>query len=217
MKSLDSLAVEEASLREREVRGVSGVRIEIEICVWLAPCLLPFSSQSPILPAHQSFFSFFPPSNTKKDFLERRRLSYMKRIDPSSSPEDDDDDDDEDEEEEEESQGEKENEAENKNPQIQAVVSEKDDEEALGSIAVLDGPSEQKKHEIKTFLEQELPEIQKNVAVRARMLWFKWKEYDDKLVDTRGKLAEVKGLIAELEHGLPPLNSEGGIALVPSV
>jgi len=146
--------------------------------------------------------------------LERRRLAYMKRIYPSSSPEDDDDDDDDEEEEEEE---EEENEAENKNPQLQAVVSEKDDEAALGSIAVLDGPSEQKRQEIKTFLEQELPEIQKNVAVRARMLWFKRKEYDDKLVDTRSKLADVKSLIADLEPGLPPLNSEGGVALAPSV
>jgi len=134
----------------------------------------------------------------------------MKRIYPSSSPEDDDDDDDDDEEEEE-------NEAENKNPQLQAVVSEKDDEAALGSIAVLDGPSEQKKQEIKTFLEQELPEIQKNVAVRARMLWFKRKEYDDKLVDARSKLTEVNGLIADLEPGLPPLTPEGGVALAPSV
>ena len=130
----------------------------------------------------------------------------MKRIDPSS-PEDDDDDDEE----------EEENEAENKNPQLQAAVAENDDAAALGSIAVLDGPSEQKKQEIKTFLEQELPEIQKNVAVRARTLWFKRKEYDDKLLDTRSKLAEVKGLIADLEPGLPPLTPEGGIVLAPSV
>jgi len=138
----------------------------------------------------------------------------MKRIDPSSSPEDDDDDDDD---EEEENEVEKENEAENKNPHLQAVVAENDDAAALGSIAVLDGPSEQKKQEIKTFLEQELPQIQKNVAVRARMLWFKRKEYDDKLVDTRSKLAEVKGLIADLELGLPPMTLEGEIALAPSV
>lgn len=163
-------------------------------------------------PAHQ--YSFYLPYNTIKDFLERRRLAYMKRIDPSSSPEDDDDDDDE---EQEENEGEKESEAENKNPQLQAMVSENNDTAALGSIAILDGPNEQKKQEIKMFLEQELPEIQKNVAVRARMLWFKRKEYDDKLVDTRSKLAEVKGFIADLEPGLPPMTPEGGIALAPGV
>lgn len=137
--------------------------------------------------------------------MERRRLAYMKRIDPSSSPEEDDDDNYD--EGAEEYEYEKGNEVENKNPQLQAVV----------SIAVLDEPSEQKKREMKTFLEQELPEIQKNVAVRARMLWFKQKEYDDKLVNTRSKLVEVNGLIADMEPGLPPMTPDGGTTLPPSV
>lgn len=139
--------------------------------------------------------------------MERRRLAYMKRIDPFSHPEEDDDDNDD--EKVEEYECEKLNEDENRSLQLQSVV----------SIAVLDGPSEQKKKEIKTFLEQELPEIQKNVAVRARMLWFKQREYEDKLVKTRNKLMEVNGLIADMEPGLPPmsLTPETGITLLPSM
>ena len=59
-------------------------------------------------------------------------------------------------------------------------------EEGLGSIAVKDGPSEQKKEELRAFLETELPEIQRNVALRARTLWWKQKEYDEKVGRSMG-------------------------------
>lgn len=87
---------------------------------------------------------------------------------------------------------------------------------ALGSIEVKDGPSEQKREELRAFLETELPEIQRNVALRARTLWWKQKEYDDKIEDTRSKLKEVQRLIEAIEPGVPSMASTGEVA-VPTV
>lgn len=110
----------------------------------------------------------------------------MKRLDPSIVEEDDsDDDDDDDEEGQQEEQQPSEQESsgvtDENMPARANVAPEEAAAASLGSIAVKDGPAEHKREELKAFLEQELPEIQRNVALRARTLWWKQKEYDDKV------------------------------------
>lgn len=101
-------------------------------------------------------------------------MAYMKQIDPSLQY-----DDEEEEENDDEGQGEKENDSTTKN-----IVASKDqsiDTGALGSIEVLDRADARKMEELVDFLQRELPEIQRNVALRARTLWFKRKGYEDKV------------------------------------
>lgn len=141
--------------------------------------------------------------------MERRRLAYMKRIDPASAacPDSDDDEDDAAEDAE--------------NLHVDSVAGGEatvagpapskaaNDERTLGSIEVLDWPSEQKHQELKTFLDEELPEIQRTVALRARTMWFKRKEYEEKLAETQAELQKVCHLVESLEPGLPPLVLDG--------
>ncbi len=115
-----------------------------------------------------------------QEFLERRRQAYTKRLDPAAAQESDsDEDEDEDEEAGDEDAGD-ENAPARANNVARAAEAEAE-AEGLGSIAVKDGPSEQKREELRAFLQTELPEIQRSVALKARTLWWKQKEYDDKV------------------------------------
>ena len=104
----------------------------------------------------------------------------MKRLDPAIQEEDGDSDSDDDGSDNEQEQPEDDSD-ENAPARANVVAGAEAEPEGLGSIAVKDGPSEQKKEELRAFLETELPEIQRNVALRARTLWWKQKEYDGKV------------------------------------
>lgn len=113
----------------------------------------------------------------------------MKRLDPAIQGEeagDSDSDDDDDDDEAGGGGGDDENAPARANVVPAAEAAAAEPEEGLGSIAVKDGPSEQKKEELRAFLETELPEIQRNVALRARTLWWKQKEYDEKVGRSMG-------------------------------
>lgn len=142
----------------------------------------------------------------------------MKQLDLSSSSlrieeEDESDDDDDDDEQQEEEQPpqpvEQESSGNDENSPARANV---EAAATLGSIEVKDGPAEHKMEELRAFLEKELPEIQKNVALRARTLWWKQKENDDKLEDARSKLTEVRRLIEAIEPGMPSMAGAGETA-----
>lgn len=150
----------------------------------------------------------------------------MKRLDPSIHEEEeedsdsDDDDDDDKQGEEAEEGGADENAPARANVGGEQQHAQQPAEEGLGSIAVKDGPGEQKREELRAFLETELPEIQRSVALRARTLWWKQREYDDKLEDARRKLQEVQRLIEAVEPGIPSMAMaahEGAAAVVPTV
>lgn len=102
----------------------------------------------------------------------------MKRLDPAIQEEDDDSDSDWDDDEQEQPENDSD---ENAPARANVVAGAEAEPEGLGSIAVKDGPSEQKKEELRAFLVTELPEIQRNVALRARTLWWKQKEFDGKV------------------------------------
>jgi hypothetical protein len=122
------------------------------------------------------------PCCTAQEFLERRRLAYMKRLDPSEIKDEEDDSDDDEDGGNESQPQQDENAPARANGVAGAAAAQVESEgEGLGSIEVKGGPSEQKKEELRAFLEKELPEIQRNVGLRARTLWFKQKEYDDKV------------------------------------
>lgn len=113
----------------------------------------------------------------------------MKRLDPAIQGEeagDSDSDSDDDDDEAGGGGGDDENAPARANVVPAAEAAAAEPEEGLGSIAVKDGPSEQKKEELRAFLETELPEIQRNVALRARTLWWKQKEYDEKVGRSMG-------------------------------
>lgn len=113
----------------------------------------------------------------------------MKRLDPAIQSEeagDSDSDSDDDDDEAGGGGGDDENAPARANVVPAAEAAAAEPEEGLGSIAVKDGPSEQKKEELRAFLETELPEIQRNVALRARTLWWKQKEYDEKVGRSMG-------------------------------
>lgn len=131
----------------------------------------------------------------------------MKRIDPSAMvDEDDDDDDDEDDEGEEARQDGQVGQKNTATIKEMSTSKGNDPEEGvLGSIEVMDGATAEKQQQMKLFLEQELPEIQRNVAIRARTLWWKRKQYEDKLGEVQNKLKEMNLLIESLEPGLPSL------------
>jgi hypothetical protein len=77
----------------------------------------------------------------------------------------------------------------------------------LKTITVVDASREEKEQELMSFLQEELPQIQREVALSAQSLWFKREGYQDKLADTRKKLSEVKTLVEGLECGMPSVPS----------